>query len=81
MFGPSTVRLLSDPPIFAEIKIGRDPLAIFTASELRWLIGFFVALGECIGRPASDAASASRIFSVAQIKRAVARGDRMRGRG
>lgn len=81
ILSPGTRRMLSQPPIFNQTMIGRMPLGEFSLPDIRWLVGFFAALGTALDTPRNaDATSLAGFISEAKIKWAIARGDRMRDR-
>jgi hypothetical protein len=74
----STVRILTSPKIFLTTKIGGVSLGEFTARELRWHIEFFAALDACMS-PSEPEVYARKLFTVAEIERAVRRADQRAG--
>jgi hypothetical protein len=64
-------RDMTQDEIFVTTRIGKKRLGNFTASEVRWLIGFFGELGEHLDRCATG--YAYDLFTVAQVRRALAR--------
>lgn len=73
-----TRRILQQPGIFSTTKIGRKALGEFSVAELRWLIGFFAALGEAdLGDDGERNVAA--VLTVRAVERALARASQPRG--
>jgi hypothetical protein len=80
----STRRLIKrnrkQPPIFAATKIGKQSLGQLSVGQLGWLMGFFASLAENAAFSVWDATNASELLTVAEVRRAIVAGNRMRKR-
>jgi len=71
-------RALQSPSIFRRTLIGRVPLGSISVPELRWLVGFFTALGANLPVAPTDAMSVSEFLSERQVQHAIKSAERMR---